>query len=331
MALFALLAARLMAAIGARAAVSLALFVVVVAGAARAAAPDFVSLVALTAAFGVGAGLAGALFPAIVKESVPRAPALATSVYAIGINGAAGVAAAVAVPLGSVTGSWRGAFAAFAIAGAVSLVVWLVLMGGAGAKRQAAVSVVRLPWQRRDAWWLAVIFGLQGLCFFGLNAWLAASYIERGWDAASAGGLVGLLNLVTLPATVLFGLIGDRTSRRRYLVAASLLLTVSIAGSAVAPSVAWLWTAGAGIACGSLFPLAMALSVEVGSSSHDASAVAGLMLGLGYLMAGSAPILLGAARDVTGSFTAGLWLLVLLAVVLVGMCATFRAGEGEAA
>jgi cyanate permease len=42
-----------------------------------------------------------------------------------------------------------------------------------------------------------------------------------------------------------------------------------------------------------------------------------MLLG-GYLVAGLAPFVLGAVRDLTGSFSAGLWALFATALLLVG-------------
>jgi cyanate permease len=46
-----------------------------------------------------------------------------------------------------------------------------------------------------------------------------------------------------------------------------------------------------------------------------------MLLG-GYILSSIGPVVLGAARDITGDFGASLWLLVALAVVLVASCLT---------
>ena len=53
----------------------------------------------------------------------------------------------------------------------------------------------------------------------------------------------------------------------------------------------------------------MTLPVDVGRRPAEVGAVAGLMLGVGYTIGAIAPLLLGAARDVTGTFTTTLWLI----------------------
>jgi cyanate permease len=49
-------------------------------------------------------------------------------------------------------------------------------------------------------------------------------------------------------------------------------------------------------------------------------AVAAMMLGAGYTLSGTAPFVLGAVRDATGSFTTALWLLVVAASLLLALC-----------
>jgi cyanate permease len=49
-------------------------------------------------------------------------------------------------------------------------------------------------------------------------------------------------------------------------------------------------------------------------------AVAGLMLGVGYTIGAVAPLVLGAARDLTGTYTTTLWLVAASGVVLFALC-----------
>jgi CP family cyanate transporter-like MFS transporter len=61
----------------------------------------------------------------------------------------------------------------------------------------------------------------------------------------------------------------------------------------------------------------MTLGVDAAREPHEAGAIASLMLGGGYLLAATAPALLGLARDVSGGFSLSLWLLVVAAAILV--------------
>jgi CP family cyanate transporter-like MFS transporter len=66
----------------------------------------------------------------------------------------------------------------------------------------------------------------------------------------------------------------------------------------------------------------MTLPLDVSSDSAQVGAVAGMMLGAGYLIASLSPFALGAVRDATGSFTGTLWVIVGTACVLLVLCST---------
>jgi CP family cyanate transporter-like MFS transporter len=57
----------------------------------------------------------------------------------------------------------------------------------------------------------------------------------------------------------------------------------------------------------------MTLPLDVAEDPAQVGAVAGLMLGAGYGLAALSPLVLGAVRDVSGSFTATLWVVVATA------------------
>ena len=65
-----------------------------------------------------------------------------------------------------------------------------------------------------------------------------------------------------------------------------------------------------GIAIGPLFPLTMTLPLDAAERPAEVAALAGMMLGVGYTLSATSPLLLGALRDATGGFTAVLWALV---------------------
>jgi MFS transporter, CP family, cyanate transporter len=116
-----------------------------------------------------------------------------------------------------------------------------------------------------------------------------------------------------------------RGSRRLYLVLFSSALAASCAGFAAAPGGAWVWAATAGLCTGAMFPLVMTLPVDVGRRPADVAAIAGMMLGVGYTIGAVAPLVLGAARDATGTFTTTLWLIAGSGALLFALCAAMTA------
>ena len=46
--------------------------------------------------------------------------------------------------------------------------------------------------------------------YYGINAWLPDSYVERGWGTQAAGSLLAVLNLMAIPASFFVPWLSDR-------------------------------------------------------------------------------------------------------------------------
>jgi CP family cyanate transporter-like MFS transporter len=334
MGLFAPTAPYLSGRIGTRYGIAACLALLAVFGAARAVAPGALLVILLTFPVGMGIALAGALLPVAVKERFPYRPAFATGVYATAINLGSAIASALAVPIALATGGWRGTLAVFAGFAAGLLVAWIVLTRREPRFQRADARPPRLPFRSGVAWVLAAIFGLLGIIFYGLNSWLADSFVERGWTETRAGALVAVMNAAAIPAGLLVTWLADRAgSRRLYLVTASATMLLGVIGLAAVPNGAWVWATLVGMANGTLFPLILTLPLDVAEHPAQVGAVVGLMLGFGYVLAAVSPFALGAIRDATGSFTAALWAIAAAGAVLLVACLPLsreRLGRGVA-
>ena len=184
-----------------------------------------------------------------------------------------------------------------------------------------ARPVLRIPWRSRIAWRLVLVFAMMSTTFYGLNSWLPDAYVEHGWSDGRAGALLAALNIAALAPTLAVTWFADRVgSRRLYLTASSVILIAGTVGLALAPGGGFVFAAMAGLALGALFPLVMTLPLDVAHRPAEVGAVAAMMLGLGYSFSGVSPFVLGGVRDLTGSFTAVLWILVAAATVLLVLC-----------
>jgi CP family cyanate transporter-like MFS transporter len=307
--------------LGSRNAVALCLVLIAVFGIARALTPSAAAVIVLTIGVGVGMGFAGALMPVFVKERFPDRPAFATGVYATGINVGSAASSALAVPVANAVWGWRASLVVFSVATALIAALWLFQTRLEPGHRRSTERIPRLPLRSGVAWFLVLPFGLLGIAYYGLNAWLPDSYVERGWDESTAGGLLSAYHFCALPGSLLISSLADHIgSRRTWFVTSGLLMLGGALGIVLLPGGAWLWVSAIGISNGALFALLMTLSLDVADRPSQVGAVAGLMLGAGYCIAATAPFLLGAVRDVTGSFTASLWL-------VVGVCAAVLAAS----
>ena len=95
------------------------------------------------------------------------------------------------------------------------------------------------------------------------------------------------------------------------------MASVSSLGIVALPEFAYLWVVVLGLAIGAVFPLVLTLPLDVADEPGQVGSVAALMLLGGYSVSAIGPFALGAARDLTGSFQASLWILVAVAVALV--------------
>jgi MFS transporter, CP family, cyanate transporter len=321
MGVFALPAPRVTRRYGSRLAIAACLALIGGFGIARAVAPGAAGVIMLTVGVGLGLGFAQALMPVAVKERFASRPAFATGIYVLGINIGSAVSSALAVPIADAAGGWRWSLGAFSAATLALVVGWLWLTRHEPAHRRAVATHVHLPWRDGLAWRLVAIFAAMACIFYGLNSWLPDAYVERGWSDGKAGALLAVLNIAALVTTVIVPPLADRHgSRRAYLLAFSAALAVACSGFALIPGGAWAWAAVVGLCTGAMFPLVMTLPVDVGRRPAEVGAVAGLMLGVGYTIGAVAPLVLGAARDLTGTYTTTLWLIVASGIVLVTFC-----------
>lgn len=307
--------------LGSRRAMALCLAAIAAFGVARAFVPGIAGLLLLTFGVGIGMGLAGALLPVAVKERFPDRPAFATGTYATGISLGAAVAAAVAIPIADAAFGWRASLLAFSLFTGLLVLAWALLTRGTPTHVRTGERPPPLPFGSPVAWVLVTVFFLMAVCFYGLNAWLPDAYIERGWSEGDAGALVAVFNATTVPTSLVVPWFADRIgSRRAYLASASALLVVAVLGAVEVPEGGWLWAALIGIAFGTQFPLVMTLPLDVAHRPAEVGAVTGLMLGAGYSLGALSPFVLGAVRDATGSFSASLWLIFAVSVVLLIVC-----------
>ncbi len=321
MGIFALPANVLTRRYGSRVTLAACLGLIGVFGIARASAPGAAAVITLTFGVGLGLGFAQALMPVAVKERFASRPAFATGIYVLGINIGSALSSALAVPISDAAGGWRWSLASFSAVTVGLVAAWIWLTRGEAPHRRPEVAHVRLPWRNGLAWRLVAIFGAMACVFYGLNSWLPDAYVERGWSDGKAGALLAVLNIAALVTTVTVPPLADRRgSRRVYLLLFSGVLALGCAGFTLVPGGAWVWAALVGLCTGAMFPLVMTLPVDVGRRPAEVGAVAGLMLGVGYTIGAVAPLALGAARDLTGTYTTTLWLIVGSGIVLFGLC-----------
>ena len=318
MGLFAPPAPFLSGRIGSRRAIGAAVALIGVFGVVRAISPGAIAVIALTVPIGVGMGLGNALLPVAVKERFSDKPGFTTGVYAMGITAGATISAAIAVPLADAAGGWRTPLLVIGIVSTVLAAVWIWLTRRDSAHVRTDVRPLKLPWRNPLGWRLVAAFSLMSFVFYGLNSWLPDSYVERGWSESSAGALLAVFSAVSIPVGFAVAWAADHVGTRRgWLTASAALQLATLVGIVLLPSAGWLWAVLLGLSIGPLFPLTMTLPLDAADGPAEVAALAGMMLGVGYVLSSTGPLLRGAVRDLTGGFDAVLWVLVAVAALLL--------------
>lgn len=316
MGLFAPLGPAVAAHLGARGAISLAAGGVALAGIARAVAPGEGAILVLTVVIGVATAASGPMLAMFVRGSLHEHRVAGTAAYAGGTNLGQAIAAGVVVPAAVLLGGWRASLGVVSAASALGVLAWLALTRGTPPSPSGRGQPLRLPVRRPVVWALGLLFGTQSAVFYGVNTWLPSFYVELGWDMATAAALLAVSSLAAVAAILAAPLISRRgVERREMLAGASLGTVIAVGGVVLAPALAWVWAVVVGAGLGVLFTVVLTLPTDVASDAHEAGGASALMLLVGYLIASAAPLVLGAARDATGSFTVSLWLLLALAAL----------------
>jgi MFS transporter, CP family, cyanate transporter len=269
--------------------------------------------------------VANVLLPALIKRDFPAHSGTMMGVYTMALSGSAAVAAAATVPIGDLLGSlggdrsgsaWRAALGAWAVPAAVALLLWLPFARGhtpppaaTGARPE---TLVRNPL----AWQVTVFFGLQSLSFYAVLGWLPTIYRDAGYSPAAAGLVLSASAFVQIPVVLLLPRFAARApDQRRYVAVATVLTAGGLLGVLVAPTTwPYAWAAVLGIGQGAAFAVALLLLVVRSRHPADTARLSAMAQSVGYLIAATGPLLVGAVHEATAAWTVPLLLLLALLV-----------------
>jgi MFS transporter, CP family, cyanate transporter len=302
--------------IGDAATIRLALVLVTAGTLARAVAPTIDLMLAATVLIGVGVATLSVVLPSTVKLHFAERAGSVTGAYIASMSACSALLGVVMVPLADAFGDWRIALAAAALPGLAALALWLRAPAerpvAERAEERKAHPRVRLVVS------LALVYGLQSICFTTMTAWIAALYEDAGWPQGRAALATASIPILSVVAALLVPVISRPTTRRNWILGAGLVMSASLIAMATIPtSAAPLWLLGFGLGCGAIFPLVMTLPLDMRDAPDDVARLTAWMLAFGFLIAAVGPAAAGALRDATGAFT--------LPVLLLAGCA---AGAG---
>ncbi|MBB6675210.1 CynX/NimT family MFS transporter [Cohnella nanjingensis] len=293
--------------------------------------PFVAALFAGTALIGLAIGVGNVLVPSLIKRDFPtRKIGLMTGVYSVSMTLWAGIASGVTIPIANAPGfGWRGALAVWGLLSAAALVVWLpqVSLGPRADRPRIAAPAPNL-WKSGLAWQVTLYMGFQSIVFYVNVAWLPEILHDGGMDYATAGWMLSLVQIVSLPATFLAPIWAGRSANQRVMVTAVMgLLVVGYLGLLGAGAGPWVpvWIVLIGLGSGASFSLALVFFSLRTRSAEESSELSGMAQSVGYLVAGVGPALLGFVHDRTGSWQAPL----VMMVVIVLLALLFGLGAGR--
>ncbi len=301
--------------------------VVLASGQVLRAATDSVLVFLVCSALALsGIAVANVLLPALVKQYFPRRVGLAMGMYSMSLVFGAATAAAAAVPVAQVAGSWRVGLGAWGVLAFLAALPWLPAALRSG--RQAAMSspssregragrAARVrPARTGLGWAMATYFGAQALNAYAIMGWLALLFRDAGFSPTHAGLLLAGVTAIGVPLAFLMPTLAVRLPDLRPLVLALTAATgTAYVGLAVAPAsaaVVWVLLLAAGHAA---FPLALTLIGLRARTPEGTVALSAFTQSGGYLVAGLGPLLVGVLYGLTGAWTAPLMFLFGVVVV----------------
>lgn len=265
-----------------------------------------------------GGAVSNVLMPSLVRRHFPdrigRMTAVYTTALAIGMTAAAGLT----VPIGELGSGWRTGLGVWALLSAAAVLPWLPTLRHDRPEPGAPAGLPPMRLVRSPtAWALTVFFAFQSFQAYVAFGWFAKFLHDQGVSSATAGWMVAALAAVSIPVSMVVPSIAPQ--RQRAVIALlALCYLVAYVGLVVAPvGGAWVWMVLTGIGSG-MFPISLTMIARRARTPETTAALSAFVQAIGYVVAGTGPLLFGILHGVTGGWSASLSLLfVALVLALV--------------
>ncbi len=309
---------RLSARLGAHRLLVAALVAMTVGLALRAMTSSLWAFLAFSVLALSGGAVANVVLPTIVKRHFPDRIGAMTALYTTALAVGATAGAGLTVPIGDLGGGWRFGLGSWALFAALAVLPWLTTLRDDGGEAVAhhAVRAATLM-HSRTAWALTIFFAFQSFQAYVTFGWYAIFLHDHGLSKASAGWLVALLSALSIPVSMIAPRITAR-HHRAVILGMGISYALSFIGLGLAPNGgAPVWMVLAGIGSG-MFPMALTMIGLRARTPETTNVLSAFVQSIGYIVAGSGPLLFGVLRGVTAGWAlplASLWVALVIAVV----------------
>ena len=262
---------------------------------------------------GAAVAIAQAALPVLIRVGYPERMGALTGAFSMALSVGSALPGAVAVPLADLLGSWQASLATWALPAALAALMWApAAMNGTFVTGPRPKTLYRSPL----AWAVAGYFGMQSIGFYAGLAWLPEILQAEGWSDAAAGSLQAASYVVgILPAWIIPIVAARRRSQRRQLAWTVVVICIGVVGLLVDPGRALVWVLLIGFGQGGTLGLALILPMLRAREPGAIASMTAMMFSIGYLLAAVGPWIVGAARDLTGGWTAAIITLLVLTLL----------------
>ncbi|MFN2518120.1 MAG: CynX/NimT family MFS transporter [Jatrophihabitantaceae bacterium] len=267
-----------------------------------------------------GGAISNVLMPSLVKRHFPdhigRMTAVYTTALAIGLTASAGLT----VPIGRLGDGWRLGLGSWALLSAVAVLPWLPTLrrDRPDPETERGMSANRLA-HSRTAWLLMIFFAFQSFQAYIAFGWFAKFLHGHGLSSDASGWLVALIAAVSIPVSMIVPSVAPKR-HQLVITVLSVCSLVAYVGLAVAPvGGAWAWMVLTGIG-GGTFPIALTMIGLRARTAETTAALSAFVQAIGYIVAGTGPVLFGVLYGATGR-----WALPF-AVLFIALAISFGSG-----
>ena len=297
-----------------------------------ALAPDFWTLLMLRLVYGVGFGaIIPATGPLLMQWFRPREVTIMNGLDMAALSLGVALSVFVAAPLADAMG-WQNTLSVFGGLALFGAVAWAALgrVAPGAPATDAGISLTEV-WsvlRNRTILLLVAADGLVFMNYTALTSWLPAFYNEiRGMSLTQAGFVTGLLPLVGVFAVLVGGFLPLRfASKRPFFIVPGILLGLGGLGSFLVDNTLGIYVSVIflGIGSWSYAPTLLSLPMGLpGMTPQKVAVVWGTFVTVSGLGMFVSPIVVGAIRDVSGSFVPGFmifavgaWFMVIAGVIM---------------
>jgi MFS transporter, CP family, cyanate transporter len=309
--------------------ISISMWVLAIALLLRGSGSVF-ALFFFTLLMGISTAVLNVMLPSWVKLHSGSHAGVVTGTYVMLMGISAAAALALAAPLAQLTEfSWQLAMLPWGLLAVVTAVWWQLRMRDTQLRdfeQSTGINWSELL-RSRKAWQLTLFFGFQSMNAYAAGTWIPTILIDRGYKLAVSGLIVAVISLTTsIAATFVPQLAAKRSDQRLILWLFSAITAVGYLGLMFDSGwrlVAWVLLALTGQSA--TFPLSLILVVLRSSSADQAQSLSAMMQSIGYLIAATGPLVVGAIFQWFDSWAVGLGF--MLGIVLLQSFAAAGAGK----